>query len=208
MPRQPSQRRRIVRKQCPLPMTASSKADVKTCLRSDFDHRCAYCMSHEHLIGERHFDIEHFCPVSAGGGNDYDNLFWSCKTCNGFKWTEWPGEAQRRRGARYANPCREWDYGEHLIELPDGTLEGLTRCGEYHLEKIFLNRPELVEWRADRTRIKELVTACKKEIQKRRRAGESAGSLATFASAVQEHERQLAISIPPIPRRRKRRGRE
>jgi hypothetical protein len=190
---------RIIRKQSPPPLTVGNKAKIRECLQLDFEQRCAYCMCHEARLGARHFDIEHFCPRKAGGANDYENLYWSCKSCNGLKWEHWPRETERKRGNRYADPCRELDYGQHLIEKANGMLVAITQCGRYHLKKLVLNRPDLVEWRRKRTEIRELVARCKQEIQNLQSAGKSASSLAAYASAIAEHERQLVIAIPYIP---------
>ena len=53
-------------------------------IRKDFNKRCAYCGIREgDLAGEDDFQIDHFIPISKGGEDLYDNLFYSCVTCNG-----------------------------------------------------------------------------------------------------------------------------
>lgn len=46
---------------------------------ADQDGRCAYCRE------EKELELEHLIPVSKGGGNDFDNLLFSCRSCNASK---------------------------------------------------------------------------------------------------------------------------
>ena len=114
-------------------------------LRRDFAHRCAYCGVHEQQMGgPQGFCIDHFKPRSRGGSvNEYTNLYWVCMSCNMIKHDKWPTREQHRQGYRFADPCREQDGGVHFVESDDGLLQVLTRCGEYHVSTLRLNRPWL-----------------------------------------------------------------
>ena len=193
---------RIVRKYSPPSLTSRNKKEIRQCLQADFEGRCAYCMRHGDEISAGHFDIEHFHPRQAGGTNHYENLYWSCKECNTHKWEHWPTDGARAKGRRYADPCREQDYGQHLVEQDNGKLTAITECGRYHRCKLVLNRPDLVKRRRERTELRALVDACYQEIQNLRRAGKSAVSLAQLAKLVAANERVLAIAIPYIPSQR------
>jgi 5-methylcytosine-specific restriction endonuclease McrA len=43
--------------------------------------RCEYCHAPQEATGAR-FHIEHIHPLAAGGGDDFDNLAFSCPSCN------------------------------------------------------------------------------------------------------------------------------
>ena len=43
--------------------------------------RCEYCRMHQALQGAT-FHLEHIAPDSRGGKSDFDNLAWSCPSCN------------------------------------------------------------------------------------------------------------------------------
>jgi len=58
-------------------------------------------------------------------------------------------------GARFADPCEEDLYLDHLQETADGRLEELTPCGEYSNAHIRLSRPELQKWRRLRNQAKK-----------------------------------------------------
>jgi hypothetical protein len=143
---------RIVRREIP-PRMAGARGYLRARehLRRDFECRCAYCMTHEDRIDVRNFDIDHFRPQGRGGPvNDYRNLYWSCKHCNSSKGDAWPSLTETRQGWRFADPCAEQDYGVHFVENDQGVLEPRTLRGEYHVERLRLNRPWLVARRLER----------------------------------------------------------
>ena len=135
-------------------------------LRSDFGYRCAYCGVHERAMGgAQAFCIDHFKPRSRGGAsNDYTNLYWVCIPCNSNKHDRWPSREQRRKGYRFADPCREQDLGVHFVGSHDGLLRPLTPCGEYHVSVLRLNRLWLCELRRERlhkqSRLDEALQLC------------------------------------------------
>src|SRR5579862_4983970 len=144
---------RIVRKQTPPKMSGSDGyLKSREHLRRDFVYRCAYCRIHESRAGgAEQFWIDHFQPRSRGGAvNDYANLYWACMGCNRFKSDQWPSPAELARGYRFADPCREQDYGHHFKEDENGVLIALTACGSYHIERLRLNRPARLQARRDR----------------------------------------------------------
>lgn len=47
-------------------------------------YRCGYCLSSETLLGMV-LEIEHLIPLAAGGLTRIENLWLSCRRCNGFK---------------------------------------------------------------------------------------------------------------------------
>ena len=157
----PTSSPRIVRREAPPPFTgADGYRKAREYLRRDFDQRCAYCTIHErHAGGLEHFWIDHFRPLSAGGSiNGYDNLYWSCMSCNHIKGSQWPSTSEFANGYRFADPCREQDYGYHFQEDSQGLLAAQTRCGEYHIARLLLNREARVRDRIRKRQIQARIT--------------------------------------------------
>ena len=102
--------------------------------------------------GQEAFEVEHFKPKSKFPQFDcvYTNLYYTCRGCNGHKWETWPSEDQLARGMRFADPCEEDPYVDHLIETEDGGVKGTTPCGFYTTAHIRLHRDDLRRWRRQR----------------------------------------------------------
>jgi 5-methylcytosine-specific restriction endonuclease McrA len=47
-------------------------------------HQCEYCHAPEAAAGYR-FEVDHIVPVSAGGGDELQNLALACRSWNGTK---------------------------------------------------------------------------------------------------------------------------
>lgn len=149
-------------------------------LRLDFRHLCAYCERSEAVLGgEDFFQIDHFRPKSKFPDLEthYPNLYYACGKCNLYKWHTWPSASQLANGFRFADPCQEDMYVEHLQESVDGKLEALTNCGAYTRDSIRLNRSDLLRWR-----------------QLRRQA---AGDVRTFESLKNDLEAMLRTATDP-----------
>jgi len=119
-------------------------------LRKDFQFRCAYCERTEaYFGGEETFEVDHFKPEQKFPElrTAYENLYYSCRKCNGIKWKTWPTEDQINEGTFFADPCVEDPYEAHLSERPDGGLDQLTACGAYTNRHIRLDRPSVEAWR-------------------------------------------------------------
>jgi len=149
---------RIIRRQIPPEMAGPRGYErAKDGLRADFTYRCAYCGVREEDNGGENFEIDHFCPVSRGGAvNDYANLYWSCSGCNAFKSNKWPNEEMELIGVRLLDPCREWEFPQHLLEDESGILQGRTKAGRYHIDCLRLNRRSRVDKRQDRNELMAL----------------------------------------------------
>lgn len=122
-------------------------------LRKDFLYRCAYCERPEiYLGGAECFEIDHFRPRSKFPwlDADYSNLYYCCAKCNRYKGDSWPEAALAAAGYRFADPCAEDVYRDHLREQPDGDVEAITKCGEYSRAHLRLGRPDVRQWRVRR----------------------------------------------------------
>jgi hypothetical protein len=127
-------------------------------LGTDFQFRCAYCERTEaYLGGQEAFEVDHFRPVNKFPELtcNYDNLYYVCQKCNRHKSGTWPSEDQISRGERFADPCAEDLYVDHLRELEGCDLEELTPCGAYSNNHIRLGRPEPKKWRRDRRQARQ-----------------------------------------------------
>lgn len=105
-----------------------SKA-LYTRLRQELGLRCGYCRTSSAITGERH-TIEHLIPTARGGSSEEENLWISCRRCNGAKGTQVdaidPESGQR---VSLFNP-RAQAWKEHFTWSSDGTLiVGLTPNG-------------------------------------------------------------------------------
>ncbi len=146
---------RIIRSPDPGPF--NDYRDYKPHLRPLFRYRCAYCVSHEDIMGRSDaMEIDHFRPGSRPEFKHLEkawpNLYYSCRLCNGRKGCRWPTEEEEHRGLRFVDPCVE-DPDDHL-RLSRHPRHGdfcwvisPTGAGRYTIDKIGLNRDQLVQIR-------------------------------------------------------------
>jgi hypothetical protein len=142
-------------------------------LRTDFQHRCAYCLRHEgHNGGEANFVIDHYWPKDGRHGRpdlecEYTNLYYACSECNQNKWDNWPDDVLLDQGYRFLDPCRpEDDHDLHWRFHPDGSLESLTNVGKYTDIVLVLSRSQLREWRARIYRLQQKVSDIEQVLDK------------------------------------------
>lgn len=116
-------------------------------LRRRFKFCCGYCGVSERDAGAE-LTVDHFQPCSQGGLPDPDNLVYCCQACNELKGDFWQPASSRR----ILHPLKD-DLASHLLEQEDGTLQPRSETGAYHIEKLHLNRPQLIEYRYERRRL-------------------------------------------------------
>ena len=121
---------------------------VREGVRALYDFRCGYCGVTETESGGQ-LEIDHFCPRSHGGNDSSENLVYACPTCNRFKGDYWP-VPEASPDLMLLHPQQN-DLSAHISSLPDGRLIGLTKRGWFHIQRLRLNRPQLVELRLQRT---------------------------------------------------------
>jgi len=134
----------------PAPQLAGKKyndIEVKMHLREEGGQRCVYCSINESIIGGyQFFWVEHHKPQSVDSSlkDDLNNLFYSCQICNRFKSNDWPNEPDATFAlCCYPNPTAV-DY-KTLFDLSgDGRLSGVYTASKYLVERIYLNRPQLI----------------------------------------------------------------
>lgn len=122
----------------------SISLELREKVRLHYSSCCAYCGVSEIDVGGL-LEIEHFQPTSKGGTDDFENLVYACTICNRYKANYWPDEAVSEN-LRILHPGTD-KIEEHVAELTNGTLIGITEQGWFHVNWLHLNRPQLVEFR-------------------------------------------------------------
>lgn len=118
--------------------------DVREHVRVLYDYRCGYCGVRESDAGAR-LTLDHYCPRSLGGMDEIDNLVYCCHGCNEYKGDYWHEEESQR----LLHPLRE-DMTAHLAPSEAGRVQGLTARGSVQIERLRLNRPQLIAYRLRR----------------------------------------------------------
>ena len=118
--------------------------DVREQVRVLYEYHCSYCGVRESDAGAR-LTLDHYCPRSSGGTDALDNLVYCCHACNEYKGDFWHEEVS----LRLLHPLRE-DMTAHLAPSEAGRLHGLTARGNLHIERLRLNRPQLIAYRLQR----------------------------------------------------------
>lgn len=120
------------------------RPDEREALRQRFQFRCAYCGVSERDAGAE-LTVDHFQPQSRGGLDEAENWVYCCHACNEFKGDFWQPSSTRR----ILHPLKD-DLAAHLIEQEGGTLHALSETGAFHIERLHLNREQLIANRNER----------------------------------------------------------
>lgn len=128
--------------------------EIRELVRQRFNLRCGYCGIHENEAGSQ-LEIDHFQPRAFGGADDLQNLIYCCAACNKFKRDFWPQTNPDYDPRRLLHPHKDHVL-EHIAEGANGWLTALSETGQFHLERLRLNRPQLVAIRRKRRLEKEL----------------------------------------------------
>lgn len=122
--------------------------DWKDILRKEGYYQCVYCAIKESRFGGfRNFHVEHYRPKSIFKEliNDIKNLFYACAICNTFKGDDWPAEPQKRFTKPFYPSPSLVDYNILFNwNQKNNILEGKNVTAKYLIEKLFLNRPQLI----------------------------------------------------------------
>ncbi|MDE0426972.1 MAG: HNH endonuclease [Candidatus Poribacteria bacterium] len=99
--------------------------------------------------------VDHYHPTIHGGTNDDENLVYCCPRCNEHKGAYWH-EVQIPH-LRLLHPLED-NLTLHLREQQNAELIGETPEGAFYIQRLRLNRPQLIEHRrrkhADQKRMK------------------------------------------------------
>ena len=135
------------------PATVSEYGKYRPELRLEAKEKCVYCAIHENSLGgSDSFHIEHYKPKSKFSKleKEFENLFYACAICNRFKSNDWPKEPKSDHSIpSYPDP-KLVNYN-NLFEVDEnGVLHGKYTASKYMIEKIVLNRPQLINERKER----------------------------------------------------------
>ena len=126
----------------------------KSRLRIEFSHKCGYCETREPEIGgAKSFHIDHYKPKKIFPELlcAYENLIYSCRSCNGYKGAYWPTYFEELLGKMIVNPRK--DSRDKHIDASGLKWFGITSQGKWTVKKLRLDSPALSQRREDRMRI-------------------------------------------------------
>ena len=109
-------------------------------------NQCVYCSTKDYRLGGiRHFHVEHYKPKSKFPDLEdvITNLFYACPICNVFKSNDWYKLTGNLNNKQYPDPSN-YNYDNLFTIKPDGLIEGKNKCGEYIINKLALNRGQLI----------------------------------------------------------------
>lgn len=112
-------------------------------IRQRYDYSCGYCGVHESDVGAT-LTVDHHHPTIHGGTNDDKNLVYSCHRCNEHKGTYW--HEVRIPHIRLLHPLED-NLTLHFREQQNCKLIGETPEGTFYIQRLRLNRPQLMEYR-------------------------------------------------------------
>lgn len=115
-------------------------------VRERFRARCAYCGVHEDAVGAT-LTVDHHRPRAHEGTDEMENLVYCCARCNEHKGAYW--HEHDPPYIRLLHPGQD-DLARHLRESDDGRIVSLTPEGEFFVQRLRLNRPQLVAYRCAR----------------------------------------------------------
>ncbi len=133
------------------PVVKSKYGDYFDLLREDFLKRCGYCDSFD-LRRDNDFEIDHFVPrrvFSKVKENDYNNLVYSCKSCNRSKSGKWPSNDENISvvgNVGFIDPCDN-KYDNQFYRDKDGEIQYETEHGRWmYLELSLYNPKHSILW--------------------------------------------------------------
>lgn len=118
----------------------------KKYLAKDFRYECGYCKFKQkfNTYGNKIWETDHFKPTSKfenwDGVHRYDNLIYSCSTCNNSKGDKW--------SENLLNPCVDDIYNKHIVvDKKTFKIKPNTEQGKEFIETLKLNSTQNVKRR-------------------------------------------------------------
>lgn len=124
-------------------------SDWKEPLSIEGREQCVYCSININSFGGiRNFHVEHYKPKAEGKfpelKDEYSNLFFACAICNCFKSDDWENEpSEKLDNHAYPDPAKV-DYSDFLFQDALHLVDSNHITGKYIVQKLFLNRPQLI----------------------------------------------------------------
>jgi hypothetical protein len=121
-------------------------AELLAQVRQRANFACEYCgVTETDSAGQ--LTVDHYRPQTRGGTDELGNLLYCCYRCNLYKGDYWPAQPEDLSLWNPRLDSRE----THLLLLADGKLYPLSASGRFTLQRLRLNRPELVAYRLRQT---------------------------------------------------------
>jgi len=160
--------------------------EMRRKVRAIYQFRCGYCGVSEEDSGAE-LEIDHHQPQSRGGSNEPENLVYCCPKCNQYKGSYW--HEIDLPHIPLLHPQRD-DFHAHLREEDNGEIIGKTKEGSFLIQRLHLNRPELIVYRrkkrAEVQLQSELNKAKERERNLLRRIAELDAALQAVIEQIQE----------------------
>jgi hypothetical protein len=131
------------------PKAGSQYSDWKEDLSIEGKNQCVYCAININSYGGiRNFHVEHYRPKSKDKfpelENEFSNLFFACSICNCFKGDDWPNEPSNELDNKAFPDPSKIDYSDFLFYDTQFLVDSNYITGKYIVQKLFLNRPQLI----------------------------------------------------------------
>lgn len=156
-------------------------------VRERFASRCGYCGVDDTSTGAS-LTVDHHRPRSQGGGENEENLVYTCPRCNEHKGAYWHEQHPPHRPLLH--PGRD-DLTLHLRAEDDGRLTARTLEGAFFIEKLRLNRAPLVAHRlrllAAAAHAEELEAARERTRRLEQRIARLRAAVESTAGEIQQH---------------------
>lgn len=165
-------------------------AETRAAVRTAYGGRCGYCGVYETSVGGE-LEVDHYHPRAAGGSDDIENLVYACTACNRFK-GDYAPSPDAPESLRLLHPRRD-DISVHIEEAAHGRLVGLTPRGWFHIQRLHLNRTQLVE----RRHLRHVLQAQRADLS---RAREAEARLRRENDALQSEIARLRAAVAALLR--------
>lgn len=124
---------------------ARKQPAIRQAVRERAKGCCEYCLSPDDC-SPAPFTVEHIEPTARGGSDTVENMAWACGGCNGSKATSQQAlDPTTGEIASLFHPRNDlwtehftWDTNDPLL------LQGTSPTGRATIERLHLNRPELL----------------------------------------------------------------
>ena len=146
------------------PPQYSNYRSFKPHLQKEFARTCVYCRQPDSVAPGLNFTVDHYKPQSKfpEEATNYDNLYYCCPACNSRKKDHWPNFGGT--STRFIpNPCDHVMF-DHLRFNNDRVVPR-TEPGIFTTEKLDLNDPKVVDYRAFIFRMIDMLNGQRLEYQ-------------------------------------------
>lgn len=122
------------------------QSSLRQFVRLRAENRCEYCHLPQELFPSFHFHIEHVRAKQHHGGDEADNLAYSCQQCNLFKGPNQSAyDPQSQTLVPLFNPRVEV-WHDHF-EFSGPCIIGLTPMGRATIDLLQMNSDQYIELR-------------------------------------------------------------